>query len=276
MFSTIGAAAVLTAGLWLGTGRLWLWAVSPVAPTPDALFAQLAPAAFAGAAIVFVLMTAVHYALAAADEGRAAAARVLEADIAARETQLRALRAQVNPHFLFNCLHSISALVGQDPTNARRMCLELAEFFRESLRAGAQSHVPLVTEAALVRRYLEIERVRFGDRLRATVDVAADVEQTLVPPLLLQPLAENAVKHGIATLVDGGDVTIAISRRGDRVEVSVENPYDAAERPAGNGMGLANVRARLDASYEGRATFRVQAAGGRFRAAISLPFETTA
>ena len=153
------------------------------------------------------------------------------------------------------------------------MCLELAEFFRESLRAGAQSRIPMAAEAALVRRYLAIEGRRFGERLTATVTVAPDAEQALVPPLLLQPLAENAVRHGIATLVAGGAVTLAVTREGKRVDVHVENPYDADERRAGTGVGLANVRARLDAIYAGRAALSVDASGGRFHASISLPAE---
>jgi two-component system sensor histidine kinase AlgZ len=273
IFVTIGVAALLVAAVWVELGRLWLWLVSWAAPTPYALFAGWRGPAAVLAAGVFVVMSAMHYALAAADDRQAALARVLEAEIATREAQLRALRAQVDPHFLFNCLHSISALIASDPPGARSMCLELAGFFRESLRAGAQPRIPLASEAALVRRYLDIERLRFGPRLSVTVDVAEDAERALVPPLLLQPLAENAVRHGIATLVEGGAVTIAVTRAGGRVEVSVENPYDEDGRRAGTGVGLANVRARLDATYRGRATLAVQAADARFRATISLPVE---
>ena len=276
VFFTVIASALLTAGLWVGAGRLWVWALWWVAPESDILFPALMPIAFALASIAFVMMSAVHYALAAADEGRAAVRRALEADVAAREAELRALRAQVDPHFLFNCLHSISALVGRDPAAARRMCLELAEFFRDSLRAGSQPRITLGTEAALIRRYFDIERVRFGARLRATVAIEPDAEQAMVPPLLLQPLAENAVRHGIATLVDGGDITIAITRQGDRVHVSVENPFDADGRRGGTGVGLANVRARLETSYHGRANLRVDAGEERFSAAISLPVEGAA
>jgi LytS/YehU family sensor histidine kinase len=201
-----------------------LWAVSAVAPSPYAVFDLMTAPAAGGAALVFVVTTVVHYALAAADERQVALERALEAEIAAREAELRTLRAQVDPHFLFNCLHSISALITSDPAGAQAMCVELADFFRESLRVGGKPRIPLAAEAALVRRYLDIEQLRFGDRLKATVEVAPDAERGLVPPLLLQPLAENAVRHGIATLVDGGDITIAVTRRGERIEVHVENP----------------------------------------------------
>jgi hypothetical protein len=275
VFATIGIGALATAGLWLEAGRWWLQAVESAAPSPPAVFGQMTAPAALGAALVFAVMSAMHFAVTAADERQAAMARALEAEIGAREAELRALRAQVNPHFLFNCLHSISALVATDPAGARRMCIDLAEFFRESLRAGAQPRIPLAAEVALVRRYLAIEQLRFGDRLNATVSVAPDAERALVPPLLLQPLAENAVRHGIATRVDGGDVTISARRHGDRIEIHVENPFDADGRRPGTGIGLVNVRARLETTYAGRATLKVTDSGSRFHVMLSLPLEET-
>jgi two-component system sensor histidine kinase AlgZ len=269
---TIIMATLATTALWLGAGRAWLWLVSSIAPSPSALFPRFAPMTFAAGAMVLAVMSAVHYAIAAGDEGRAAAARALHADVAAREAELRALRSQVNPHFLFNCLHSISALMLNHPEDARRMCLELADFFRDSLRAGALPRIPIEFEAALVRRYLDIERVRFGERLRATITVAPEVERALVPPLLLQPLAENAVRHGIATLVDGGDIAIAVTRQGNRVSVAIDNAFDPDGRRPGTGVGLANVRARLETSFGSDASLRVDTEDARFRATVSLPY----
>jgi hypothetical protein len=273
LFVSIGAAAVFSTALWLALGWLWLWAMAWAAPSAAAAFERMTAPAAGVAVAVFLVMSAIHYTLGAADERQEAVSRALEAEVAAREAELRALRAQVDPHFLFNCLHSISALIGSDPASARWMCLELAELFRESLRAGAHERIPMAAEVSLLRRYLAIERRRFGDRLRASVALAPEAERALVPPLLLQPLAENAVRHGIATLVEGGHVSIAITRRGDRVDVHVENPYDPDGRRNGTGVGLANVRARLDTSYRGRATLKVDASGERFSAAISLPVE---
>jgi len=235
----------------------------------------MAAPATAGAALMFVVMSVIHYAIAAGDAQQAATTRAREADITAREAELRALRAQVDPHFLFNCLHSISALIGTDQGRAREMCIELADFFRESLRAGRQPRITLAEEAELIERYLDIERLRFGDRLNTTVAVAAGAGRALVPPLLLQPLAENAVRHGVATLVNGGDITIAATRSGDRIEITVENDFDADGRRDGTGVGLANVRARLESSYPGRASLRVRASESRFRADVSLPAEET-
>ena len=107
------------------------------------------------------------------------------------------------------------------------------------------------------------------------MSVAPDAERALVPPLLLQPLAENAVRHGIATRVDGGDVTIAVTRRGDRIEIHVENPFDPDGRRPGTGIGLVNVRARLETSYAGGGTLKVTDSGSRFHVMLSLPLEET-
>jgi len=142
-----------------------------------------------------------------------------------------------------------------------------------SLRVGSQPRIRLGLEAALVERYLGIEQIRYGDRLPAAITIAPEAEDVLVPPLLLQPLAENAVRHGVATLLEGGEITIAVARRGEYVDVRVENPYDATDARPGAGVGLTNVRARLDATYGGRAHFRVAADGPRFTATLSLPVE---
>ena len=137
------------------------------------------------------------------EESRAAETRALELQLLAREAELKTLRAQIDPHFLFNCLHSISALTGTDPPAARRMCLLLGEFLRTSVKLGAQDRIPFADELALAERYLEIERVRFGSRLAIERAIADGVGSCAVPALLLQPLVENAVTHGIAHLRGG-------------------------------------------------------------------------
>jgi two-component system, LytTR family, sensor histidine kinase AlgZ len=269
----VAIAAVVASAGWLGAGWVGLTALAPADWPPAALFPLYAPQAFAVAVACFVGMSAVHYGLGAADRSEDALRRVYAAELAAREAELRALRAQVNPHFLFNCLHSIGALVTADPEGARRMCTELAGFFRDSVRAGTQARIPLADEAALLRRYLEIERVRFGARLRVSIDVAPEAHGVLVPPLLLQPLVENAVRHGVATMLEGCDIEIDVRRQGERVDVAVRNSYDEDGRRPGTGVGLANVRSRLDTAYGGRGRIRVQAGDGHYAVLLSLPVE---
>jgi LytS/YehU family sensor histidine kinase len=271
VIATIGLGAVISAGLWLEAGRNWFSLVSPLAPSPASVLPSMAVPAAAAAVLVFMLSCAIGYALIASDDRQTVAARVLQAEIGAREAELRALRAQVDPHFLFNCLHSISSLIGSDPRAARTMCIELADFFRESLRAGALASIPMATEVDLVRRYLAVERLRFGSRLDVKVEVSPAANTCLVPPLLIQPLAENAVRHGIATLLDGGTVGVSVERVDERVEICVSNPYDADEVTPGTGIGLRNVRARLDTTYGALATLRADAHDGRFVVTLSLP-----
>ena len=174
----------------------------------------------------------------AVERWREAETRQLALQVLAREAELKALRTQIDPHFLFNSLHSISALTTVDPAGARRMCLLLGEFLRLSLKLGAEDRIPLAEEMALVDRFLGIEQVRFGDRLRASVTLDPGAAACEVPPLLLQPLVENAARHGVAELVDGGLIDERAVRRGDRVIVSVENPCDPDRRVrAGAGVG---------------------------------------
>lgn len=270
-------SAVIVSGIWLvvgwNTARMlvsWLPSVAPA-------FSDVWPQIWIWGAAAYLCVLFLIYAVIASDEGEAAARRALESDVASRAAELRALRAQVNPHFLFNCLNSISSMTGRDPEGARRMCLELAEFFRSSLKAGAEQRVPLAAELALLRLYLSIEQVRFGSRLDARFEEQGDLSGVTVPPLLLQPLVENAVRHGVATLLEGGLVRIAAVCEGDRASITVENAFDPDGRRAGTGVGLANVRERLDAAYRGRASVRAETIDGAgaapaiFTVRISLP-----
>src|SRR5262249_49528922 len=132
----------------------------------------------------------------------------LEAKVQTRDAELRALRAQINPHFLFNGLNAVASLAGSDPMRARQMCVMLADFLRRSLALGGRAEVTLAEELELAERYLEIERVRFGSRLEVALDVEPETLHCMVPALVLQPLVENAVTHGIAQSLEGGAVRI--------------------------------------------------------------------
>ena len=175
--------------------------------------------------------------------------------------------------FFFNSLNSISALIGSDPAGARKMCLLLSDFLRKSLQLGAEDLASLEEEMALVSSFLQIEQVRLGPRLQVSVDVDADAGKCLLPPLLLQPLVENALRHGIAHLLEGGRISIEARRIGERLLISISNPCDPdrPSRQAGKGIGLENVRNRLIALYGQDA--RLQAAGSpdHFRADLSMP-----
>lgn len=173
-----------------------------------------------------------------------------EAQLEARlmEAQLQALQQQLQPHFLFNTLHAISALMHRDVNLADKVLVRLSDLLRITLELGGQSEVRLSRELDFIRSYLEIEQARLGDRLTVTYDIAADALDCQVPVLILQPLVENAVKHGIARHTEPGQVRIRVARQQGQLILSVANSgpdlSDAAPG-RGNGIGLANTRARL-------------------------------
>jgi hypothetical protein len=268
----LGAAAQSSA-VWVGVATLWAVFLSVrfhLGPSRIGIFRDDALLFVLG--IPAYLMSAVaHYLFLAFEASHAAERRVLEAQVTAREAELRALRAQLNPHFLFNSLNSINALVGSDPEGARRMCEGLGDFLRRTLSLGAREAVTLAEELALVDRYLAIEQVRFGARLAVERAIEPDAAACRVPPLLLQPLVENAVKHGVSGRVEGGTIRIAAARQGSRLTITIDNPSDDdAPTRRGEGVGLENVRRRLLVLGGRDAQLDVQRADGRFRVRLLL------
>ena len=273
---TVASAAIVTGALWSALGLGWwiaLHALSIAAIDPGPAQPQrVTPILIVVGAMAYVVSMAMHYLFRIYERAGAVERRALESEIAAREAELRALRAQIDPHFLFNSLNSISGLVGVDPQRARSMCQRLGDFLRDSLTLGGAGRIPLSREIALVRQYLEIEQVRFGARLMVGSTMSAHAGTAMVPALLLQPLVENAVRHGIATLIEGGVVGITAERAGDRVVIVVENPRDpeAKARP-GTGMGLDIVRRRLAAAFADDASMVTEPGEHSFRVVITIP-----
>jgi LytS/YehU family sensor histidine kinase len=223
---------------------------------------------------LFWLATAFHYVLIASNASQHAERRSLEAGLLAREAELKALRAQLDPHFLFNSLNSISSLTARDPSAARKMCLLLADFLRDTLRLGAAQRISLQEELNIVERYLSIEQVRLGARLNVLKDTSQEALSAKVPALILQPLAENAVLHGIAHLLEGGTVTIRAEREHSMLVVRVTNPCDP-DRPRHKraGFGLSLVRQRLQSQFGLAGQLDIEEKRGEFTAKVSLPFE---
>jgi len=255
--------SLLSSAVWLAIARFWLSLLVARGWLPEsARGGGYQSLIFGFGVLLYLLSLAVGYLLVMFEENRAADRRALEVQVFAREAELRSLRSQLDPHFLFNCLHSISALTTADPPGARRMCLLLGEFLRE---------------LKLVDRFLAVERIRFGDRLDVDLSSDRDSDACLVPPLLLQPLVENAVTHGIAHLLDRGTIRIAASRTPGRLSIVVENPCDP-DRPRGTGagVGVANVHARLRALYGGDAVVNSTEREGVWRMELSLPVSTEA
>jgi len=277
VLSSSGLAAVVAGAVWLALARLWVGALSLMSAFAgsSAHYAQQMPFLFAVGVLLFLLALAVHYALLALEAARDAERHRLELEVLTREAELRALRAQVDPHFLYNSLNSISALTASDPEGARRMCLLLGEFLRNTLNVSSHRRIPLADELTLVERFLSIEPVRFGSRLQVEKLVDDQARECRVPPLLLQPLVENAVTHGIAGLLDGGLIRLGVSRDNGQFSIVLENPCDV-DRPRSRpgGMGLENVRRRLAATFGRAASMRTHAESGHFRVELHLPCST--
>ena len=231
---------------------------------------------FAMGTLLYLLSAGLHYAVLAAQESREAERRAAEARTLAREAELQALRIQLNPHFLFNSLHSISALATVDGPRAREMCIRLADFLRGSLGLGERETIPLEEELALARRYLEVEQVRFGGRLEVQEAIDPDCEHCGVPALAAAAAggkcrqAWNGRPGGRRRHPAGG-----ASPRQASVAILVENAFDP-EAAAGRslGLGLRNVRRRLRVRYGEEAELEAGPAGDRYRVSLRLPCES--
>ncbi|NUN69503.1 MAG: histidine kinase [Bacteroidetes bacterium] len=276
VLTVAGASAMIVSGLWsaLGWGMITLSAdlfsltISPM-PVPQSLVII-----FITGIPFFIISLAVAYLLAAFEQSTGAERDAYEARLLAQNAELKALRMQIDPHFLFNSLNSISALTASDPHMARTMTTMLADFFRKSLSYGAKESIPLREELSLLNDYLAIERIRFGERLSVSITAQPGADAAAVPPLILQPLAENAIKHGIADSLTGGTVSVTAQLKNGRLFITVENPVEEdGPRKKGAGMGVEIVRQRLQALYGSNGDLRTGSSGGTFQAVLFLPWE---
>lgn len=195
------------------------------------------------------------------------------------QAQLSALRRQIEPHFLFNALNSIAGLIRENrPKEAITMLVSLSDFLRRTLSESNRQEVPLSEELDFVHQYLATQKVRFAERLQLSVDVPTELQDAAIPNLILQPLVENAIKHGIAKRKEGGSVRITASSRENQLHISVQNDGPALMpdwETASTGVGVTNVRARLKALYGDAASFVMSARSlGGVEAAITVPLRT--
>jgi two-component sensor histidine kinase len=199
----------------------------------------------------------------------------LEARLA--RAQLQSLRLQLHPHFLFNTLNTINALIGTDRHAAERVISGLSELLRMSLSSASEQEVTLAKELELLAHYIEIQQIRFQDRLTVNFRIDPEARYALVPNLMLQPLVENAIRHGIAPRAAPGHVVVTAARRGDRLELSVvdDGVGEKASRDHRDGVGLGNTRARLLSLYGSEHRFEAGgASAGGFTVHIEIPYRT--
>ena len=249
-----GFAAVVAVIVAIAAGYLSVVATFLEQPIPGLLNTLLLCALLAVALLIYLrLLTKAH-------------------SPALAEARLQALQARIRPHFLFNSLNAVLALIRKDPQRAERSLEDLADVFR-TLMSDARTFVRLADEIALLERYAAIEQLRLGERLRISWDLDGAPADALLPPLVLQPLLENAVYHGVEPGTGTSDVLVRITKRGERVLAQIENPYLEAEvQRAGNRMALENIRERLQLFFDAEARIAIKAADGRYRVELEIPY----
>jgi two-component system, LytTR family, sensor histidine kinase AlgZ len=277
LIATHVTAALIASVVWgfAAAGMASSLSKMPSFPELNTRFRPAIPVIVGSGILLYLLSVTFFYIIIAVDLSRDAEARVMQASVLARDAELKALKAQVNPHFLFNSLNSISALTTSDSAKAREMCILLGDFLRRTLGLGEKTAIPLEEELSLIHAFLAVEKVRFGARIQMEENIDKSALDAPVPPLLLQPLVENAVVHGIANLVEGGWIRLSIqSQENGDISIVVENTFDP-EAPARrrNGVGLANVRQRLQARYGSRASFAVKAEAEAYTVTLTFPAE---
>jgi two-component system, LytTR family, sensor histidine kinase AlgZ len=272
-----GSIALISIGMWLGLVDIVAGQLAQLrfGAGLDVRQVQLRALLFGLAELPYLLSISAHYLALAYQASQDAERRALESRMLAREAELKTLRAQIDPHFLFNSLHSINGLIGADPAAARRMTVLLGDFLRTSVAVGQRALITLGEELQLVDQYLGIEQVRFGKRLSVATEIDPTLRDCMIPPLLLHPLVENAITHGISHVLDGGSIHVEAIRNGSLAYVAVTNTCDP-DRPKrrGTGVGLANVRRRLANQYPDESTVEVHDLPHEHRVALRFPMRT--
>ncbi|HXS53500.1 MAG TPA: histidine kinase [Usitatibacter sp.] len=190
------------------------------------------------------------------------------------DARIQALQARIRPHFLYNSINAVISLIRSEPRRAERALEDMADLFRV-LMSENRTLAPIAEEVELARQYLAIESLRLGERLRVSWRIDGMPGDALVPPLVLQPLVENAVYHGIEPSPEGGEVSIDVRRDGPQLVMTLVNPAPAGTRsPAGNRMAIANIRERLQLHFDAEASMKSEVDEGSYRVTIRMPYLT--
>jgi sensor histidine kinase YesM len=265
----LAAYSVLYATAWLWpelvTGRFTA-AFATLRTSPAFIWSLLM------GSLLYLVVAGLSYAVRANRRVRDQEAAAAAAELLARQAQLVALRAQLNPHFLFNALHSIGALVSSDPIRADKALEQLGDLLRYAL--GTEDEVLFAREWQFTQDYLAFEQLRLGDRLRVAAEAPEAAHSALVPPLILQPLVENAVRHGIADRPEGGHIALRARVQDGRLVLEVTNDAGGDPERGSEGLGLTSVRRRLAARYGDSATVDIDGSSTAFRVTIRLPLRS--
>jgi two-component system, LytTR family, sensor kinase len=272
LVSNLIASGALSTGLWVMLTKLIMTGVLPEQNDYAAFWSVTLPYRIATCFFVYGLVILTYYlfvSLINLSEKNAKEARL---EMLLKETELKMLRSQINPHFLFNSLNSISSLTITDPEKARDMVVKLSEFMRYALSRKDEQPVTLMNELENLRLYLDIEKVRFGEKLIAEENIESGCLEFKIPVMLLQPLYENAVKHGVYESTESVKIMTQAKMTDGYLEITISNNYyDSPSLKKGTGTGLLNVKRRLEVFYGNRATIKTSKENGLYTATLFLP-----
>jgi two-component system LytT family sensor kinase len=208
--------------------------------------------------LFFLLWTSIYFIVHYVEDYKRAEIEKFKWQAAIQETELNKLKSQLNPHFMFNAMNSIRALVGENPAKAKDAITQFSNLLRNTLQMGKQKFIPFGQELEAVKDYLAIESVRLEERLQIEWKIAPETESMEVPPLMIQTLVENGIKHGIAKLPEGGKLSVESKKRNDGLEIIIRNSgrYDATKIPE-SGYGMRNTIERLSLLYAGKAKMEI-------------------
>lgn len=259
--------------IWLILLLITLYLILPTNDPYIGFFKDSTGIRFGAAFLLTSSLTMFNLLLYSQQEQREMLARQTETEKLSRDAELFKLRQQLQPHFLFNSLNSISSLTGTDPEKARYMVQQLSEFLRGMLRKDEEKKITLEDELQYLRLYLEIEKVRFGHRLQTEISYPQDAENCFLPPLILQPVVENAIKFGLYDTI--GDVLIKITaeRSGHHLLIRVQNPFDpeTGHPVKGTGFGITSIARRLYLLYTRKDLVKTRAVDNEFITEIIIP-----
>ena len=265
----------LTIILWLFASRFLVRAIVSEKEDYDLFWHSVLVFRSTTGVLIFFVIILVYSMFLSTTQIAEKVSRQAELEAQVREGELKMLRAQINPHFLFNSLNSISSLTLTDPMKAREMILKLSDFMRYSLSTKSEQPVTLQNEMESLRLYLEIEKVRFGDRLVIEEEMQPECFHALLPGMLLQPLYENAVKHGVYESTERVVIKTSAKKEDGFVVISVTNTIDpeSVVTPRGAGIGLKNVRSRLELFFGEKADLTFNRTDDRFNVMLKIPFQ---
>jgi hypothetical protein len=274
LISNLVASGAITITLWVVITRFIVLLILPEPNNYPAYWEATFPYRIGTGVFIYGIIILSYYlfiSLSNLSEKNAKEARL---ESLVKETELKMLRSQINPHFLFNSLNSISSLTVTDPEKARTMVVKLSEFMRYSLSGKDEQPVSLRSELENLRLYLDIEKVRFGDKLTTEENIGDDCFEVKIPVMLLQPLYENAVKHGVYESTKSVRIyTLAVITNG-YLEITISNNYDQDQLPVkgrGTGTGLQNVSRRLELYYGKKGSFKTTMENGIYTVRIYIP-----